>query len=124
MKAGSFFGPAFFVDIWGNGGFSRDKQRSGRELVCTGWSIVMTLSCYGWSFEAGDPTMTAWLTVGAYFLTAALCFSAYRCCQLTSNIDARCKDLTVSRWIWLGLFLFFLFLGVNKQLDLQTLFSP
>ncbi len=83
----------------------------------------MSLNYYGWSPGIGDPTYIAWFAVCAYFLTAILCFTAYNRCQQPSNTEICNRCLPASRWIWLGLFLAFLFLGINKQLDLQTLFT-
>jgi hypothetical protein len=82
----------------------------------------MKFNYCGWSLGIGDPTFIAWLTVCAYSLAAILCLLAYKHCQQSSDTEILNKDLTVSRRIWLGLFLLFLFLGINKQLDLQTLF--
>lgn len=83
----------------------------------------MRFNYYGWSPGIGDPTYMAWFTVCAYFLTAILCFRAYRRCQHSSNTETGNSCLPVSCWIWLGFFLAFLFLGINKQLDLQTMFT-
>ena len=83
----------------------------------------MRFNYYGWSPGIGDPSYMAWFAVCAYFLTAILCFTAYRRCQQRSNTETCNNSLSVSRWIWLGLFLVFLFLGINKQLDLQSLLT-
>jgi hypothetical protein len=83
----------------------------------------MMFSYYGWSPGIGDPTYMAWLTVFAYFLTAALCLAAYRRCQQPSSTATDNSCPPVSRWIWLGLFLAFILLGINKQLDLQSLLT-
>jgi flagellar biosynthesis protein FlhB len=83
----------------------------------------MRFSYYGWSPGIGDPTYMAWLTVFAYFLTAVLCFAAYRRYQQPSSTATGNSCRSVSSWIWFGLFLAFIFLGINKQLDLQTLFT-
>ena len=82
----------------------------------------MKFNYYGWSPGIGDPTLIAWFTVFAYFLAAILCLLAYKHCQQSPKTEIYKNDLSVARWIWLGLFLLFLFLGINKQLDLQTLF--
>ena len=83
----------------------------------------MRFSCYGWSPGIGDPTYMAWFTVFAYLVTAVLCFAAYRRYQQPSRTASGNSCLPASRWIWFGLFLAFIFLGINKQLDLQTLFT-
>lgn len=78
---------------------------------------------YGWSLGIGDPTCLGWFTFCAYFLTALLCLAAYKSCQQPPNTENGNRCLSVSRWIWRGLFLAFLFLGMNKQLDLQSLLT-
>jgi hypothetical protein len=111
-----------FFSTYDNHGFFQIEPSIVHQLVRNELGIAVTSNSFGWSPGIGDPTFIAWLTVCAYFLAAILCFSAYRHCQQPSNAEICNKDLTVARWIWLGLFLFFLFLGINKQLDLQTLF--
>lgn len=83
----------------------------------------MSLNYYSWSPGIGDPTYMAWFAVCAYFITAILCFTAYKRCKQPSNTETCNSFLPVSRWIWLGLFWVFLFLGINKQLDLQSLLT-
>lgn len=78
---------------------------------------------YGWSPGIGDPTYLGWFAFCAYFLTAILCLLAYKHCQQRLNTETGNNYLSVSRWLWLGLFLAFLFLGINKQLDLQSLLT-
>lgn len=68
-----------------------------------------------WEVKIGDPTLVGWLTVAVYFLAAALC----------ARVAWRADDLfpqpvKVHRLIWGLLALGAFFLGVNKQLDLQT----
>jgi hypothetical protein len=60
-----------------------------------------------WSASIGDPTAMGWATVMAYFFTTLVCLEASR---------ARPTD----RKFWALLFVVLLFLGVNKQLDLQS----
>jgi len=96
-----------------------------------------------WSPGIGDPTVAGWITVFAYFTAALLCWRVYR------NRLARAASSSVpgfalvllpwvlallgrkrqldrvgvevrARALWMGLTLLLLFLGVNKQLDLQT----
>lgn len=64
-----------------------------------------------WQPGIGDPTPVGWLTVVAYFLAAFFSYQAWR------------RSLTIGQGslFWLGLTLVMVFLGVNKQLDLQTL---
>lgn len=63
-----------------------------------------------WRPGIGDPTVMGWLTVFAYFFTAFLCWRA-----ATKGLVSR-----KVRWFWTGLAAVLIFLGFNKQLDLQT----
>lgn len=63
-----------------------------------------------WTPGIGDPTVAGWVTVVVYFLAAWLCFRA------------RGNVMPEGRW-WLALSVLMLFLGFNKQVDLQTLFT-
>lgn len=72
-------------------------------------TLVDVIACVDnrWSPTIGDPTIMGWLTVAAYGLAAASCFTASR---------VRVRDRRF--WFWLAVFL--AFLCVNKQLDLQS----
>jgi len=59
----------------------------------------------------GDPTFVGWLTVAAYFGTAALC----------GLVAVRGRGR--ARWLWWSLALLLVVLGINKQLDLQSWFT-
>lgn len=66
-----------------------------------------------WTPSIGDPSLMGWFTVVFYFLTSALAFvTAYKYRYL--NTDFR---------FWLFLAVFLLLLGINKQLDIQSLFT-
>jgi TRAP-type uncharacterized transport system fused permease subunit len=66
---------------------------------------------YGhWSVGIGDPTVAGWITVAVYFLAAWLC------------VRTRHAPSPEGRW-WLAMSALMLFLGINKQLDLQSLFT-
>jgi len=66
-----------------------------------------------WTPTIGDPTPIGWFTVFFYFLTSVLAFvTAYKC---------RCVKIDFRFWILLAVFL--LLLGINKQLDVQSLFT-
>jgi hypothetical protein len=66
-----------------------------------------------WTPSIGDPTPMGWFTVAFYFLTSALTFvTAYQCRHIRTDFRF---------WIFLAIFLFLL--GINKQLDIQSLFS-
>jgi hypothetical protein len=66
---------------------------------------------YGWTPGIGDPTVYGWLTVVAYALAAYSCWRA-------ANAGGR-----KGRRFWLVLAAIMAFLGINKQLDLQTLLT-
>jgi len=71
----------------------------------------------GWTAGIGDPTATGYLTVAAYFGAAILCARAALRAQ-GAKVDCS-KDSSV----WLGMLCLFLILGINKQLDLQSLLT-
>jgi hypothetical protein len=73
-----------------------------------------------WEPGIGDPTVFGWVTTLAYLVAAALCFVAYRGYVREGKQDPAARRAAI---IWLILAAALLFLGVNKQLDLQTLFT-
>lgn len=71
-----------------------------------------------WNPEIGDPTPIGWITVVAYFLTAALLiFHIWESAKLYP------EQLRSHLLLLTGAFLILAFLGLNKQLDLQSLFT-
>lgn len=64
----------------------------------------------GWSPGIGDPTAWGWFTVFNYFVSAIMCIYASR------------NDQNYSRF-WTAMAIFMLALCVNKQLDIQSLFT-
>jgi hypothetical protein len=66
---------------------------------------------FGWKPGIGDPTVYGWLTVAAYALGAEL---GWRASQRAPRRERR---------FWLVLTAVLAFLCINKQLDLQTLFT-
>ena len=72
-----------------------------------------------WQPGIGDPTFMGWFTVFAYLATCVLCII---CAKETFRIPDK-YQLHDYHWFWWGLALIFLLLGINKQLDLQTLFT-
>jgi hypothetical protein len=69
---------------------------------------------FEWEPGIGDPTFLGWFTVAAYVIAGVLCFIA--------ALRARAVDRR-AYWFW-ALFTAFMFaLGINKQLDLQSLFT-
>jgi hypothetical protein len=73
-----------------------------------------------WEPGIGDPTVFGWITTVAYLVAAALCFAAYRVHARQAAQDSAARRAAI---IWLILTAALVFLGVNKQLDLQTLFT-
>ena len=74
-----------------------------------------------WHPGIGDPTIIGWLTVLAYFIAMWLCWRA-----LLTVLQARpgaLRDRNRLAFFWGFLVLLLLFLGFNKQLDLQSLFT-
>jgi hypothetical protein len=66
-----------------------------------------------WAALVGDPTPRGWVTLFAYLFAAGLCWRAF----------AATRALPAPRgeaWFWALLALLFFVLGLNKQLDLQT----
>ena len=66
-----------------------------------------------WHAGIGDPTIVGWLTVFTYIVTIYCC----------TKQAIYFKHSTEDAGFWYGLALFLLLLGINKQLDLQTLFT-
>ena len=65
---------------------------------------------FRWSLGIGDPTIVGWVTVAAYLVASLLCYRASRLAALQSELR-----------FWLTVSALLLALGINKQLDLQTL---
>lgn len=72
-----------------------------------------------WRPTIGDPTIMGWLTVAAYFLCAIVTLKLYFSAQdiFPNGVATKQKQF----WLCLGVIM--LFLGVNKQLDLQSLLT-
>lgn len=73
----------------------------------------MSIENNHWVPSIGDPTLIGWLTVAVYFIVALIFLKA----TVISKNDNPIKVL------WGFLTLSLIFLGINKQLDLQTLFT-
>lgn len=72
-----------------------------------------------WVPSIGDPTFLGWFTVAAYFASAALCAIYAR--RLDPSTCPR--RLRRNRVLWWGLASALVLLGLNKQLDLQSLLT-
>jgi hypothetical protein len=71
----------------------------------------------GWTPGIGDPTFTGWLTVVCYFAAAYQCYRAY---QKARSLGPNAYRLSQA---WLVLLAGMCLLGINKQLDLQSLLT-
>lgn len=69
----------------------------------------------GWRPEIGDPTLAGWFTVFSYFLAAFLSV------RVRSGLPKHGNPSHRAFWLLTGLLM--LALGVNKQLDLQSLLT-
>jgi hypothetical protein len=73
-----------------------------------------------WKPGIGDPTVMGWVTVAAYLVTAAGCFwAAWR----EPLPDGTRRPRSRPSAFWLGLAGLMVALGINKQLDLQSLLT-
>jgi hypothetical protein len=73
-----------------------------------------SVNVYGWEPGIGDPTVLGWFTVAAYVLAGVLCWTA---ASRVRTADRR------AYWFWVVFAVFMCALGINKQLDLQSLFT-
>lgn len=81
-----------------------------------------------WSPGIGDPTWTGWVTVVAYVVAAYFAWAAYKKCRREARGRANVEgpDVREQRQLtafWFLLFVALTMLGINKQLDLQSLFT-
>lgn len=76
------------------------------------------ISQLNWSPGIGDPTPMGWFTVAAYMGAALLCMAA--ALQVVSGSSTSARS---DRKVWMIVAALFLLLCINKQLDLQTLFT-
>ena len=72
----------------------------------------------GWRPGIGDPTVLGRITVAAYFAAMAACARVWRLDRRASRAGA-----PASPTLWLVLAVLLGLLGVNKQLDLQSLLT-
>jgi hypothetical protein len=72
-----------------------------------------------WRPGLGDPTIVGFLTTLAYFAAAGVCALAWR----RERFIAAAVPAAIKPRFWLALALVMAALGINKQLDLQTLFT-
>jgi len=65
---------------------------------------------FNWSPGIGDPTVAGWLTVILYLVTSVSCWI----------LAGELGSANIERRAWRSISFLFFFLGINKQLDLQT----
>ncbi len=70
-----------------------------------------------WRPGIGDPTAIGWITVAMYLIASIACFTAANRSQFAG------RHWRKDGMLWLLLALLSLGLGINKQLDLQSLFT-
>ena len=80
-----------------------------------GWKARMPL--IDWYPHIGDPTVIGWTITVAYFFVAFLCYRAGLAARAAGSDVQKNRNSIV----WFGLGAVLLGLGINKQLDLQTL---
>jgi hypothetical protein len=92
------------------------RQKRGTDGIMEIFRIILSVP---FEFKVGDPTFFGWLTVVVYLITAVLCaVCAVRAAAIFGEHNVRLHQL-----IWTGLAIGLAFLGINKQLDLQTWFT-
>jgi len=72
-----------------------------------------------WHPGIGDPTIMGWFTVFAYLIASILSFRV----SISANKLYHYTVANKQRIFWLGLSILLTFLTINKQLDLQSLFT-
>ncbi len=75
-----------------------------------------------WTPGIGDPSVMGWVTVGMYVLIAACCFLV-RFIEPTYDHHSNQDHTHSYRKFWWTLAIFLILMGINKQLDLQSLFT-
>ncbi len=89
-------------------------------------SLLVTGADGRWHPGTGDPSFLGWLTVVGYFAAAVLSLRALRAHQSRSHAGggaAVAEDERLLARFWGLVLIAMLVLGINKQLDLQTLFT-
>ena len=69
---------------------------------------------FNWEPGIGDPTIGGWLTVVLYLLASA---SGWITSRVVLSRDWKAKS---DSYVWRTISIIFIFLGINKQLDLQS----
>lgn len=88
---------------------AKDKRVSVMYFGFTSLSALRACVAQDWTPQIGDPFFTGWLTVLSYVICLALAIAVLRR-----------RPPAAARGLWLSIAVLMAFLGVNKQLDLQT----
>jgi len=83
-------------------------------------TIFETLPYGNWYQRMGDPTVVGWTITIAYFLVTLLC---WRAGLKEKTINVNIQRRPERHVLWFGLSILLLVLGINKQIDLQTLLT-
>ena len=75
-----------------------------------------------WRPGIGDPSVMGWVTVAAYLLGAWVCWRTY-CLEVEQSRLLNVGGSARRSWLWLILALISVTLGINKQLDIQSLLT-
>jgi hypothetical protein len=86
-------------------------------------AVLSTTADGRWHPSIGDPSLVGWITVLAYLAVAVLAGRKARGLRPRTQDGAAAADARLLSRFWWGMGLLLLALGVNKQLDLQTLFT-
>lgn len=89
------------------------------DVILGKWAVPLLGFTDGdvWRPGIGDPTVMGWVTVAGYLLGAVLCTRA------SAKVSRGAPWQNREGRLWLFLALALGFLGINKQLDLQTWFT-
>lgn len=82
-------------------------------------SILRAISSVPFELHSGDPSLLGWLTFAFYLVAAVTCLV----CAIFAKRIFPAQNSRAHTIIWLGLAFFLTFLGINKQLDLQSWFT-
>lgn len=82
-------------------------------------TILSAIEDEEWTLGIGDPTVGGWVTVAVYIVTAGVCAAA----TIRAFTFSRAVDKHRALVFFGTLTLAMLVLGINKQLDLQTLIT-
>jgi hypothetical protein len=82
-------------------------------------TLVPAITDIRWRPGIGDPTVMGWVTVAAYLVVWWLCCRA----SLAGARIREAKSLGEHKLYWLVLAVVFFALAINKQLNLQSLFT-